>query len=354
MRIGIIGRLAEQEALFDGQTIKTRVIKQELEKAFPEAEIACVETYNIKKRLPLILFETNRLLRNCDCIFVLLSHNGRKVFFPLLYVINKLYKRPIYHDAIGGRLAKEVEESRKWKKYVCSFKKNWVELPSLENKLRSLGVDNAEVLPNFKRLTRVQEEELDMSIPDIFRFCTFSRVIESKGITTAANAVRFVNEKAGRKVAELHVYGEIDSSYKADFEHILKEQPEEVYYEGSVSFDKSVEAIKGYFALLFPTVHYGEGFPGTIIDAYDAGLPVIASDWNYNKEIIKENITGVCYPYDKPEQFNNLIWKYINEPQLLIDMKKNCLWEADVYSPDTVMKKVKKQIIEDVFARKES
>ena len=41
----------------------------------------------------------------------------------------------------------------------------------------------------------------------------------------------------------------------------------------------SVKTLKNYFALVFPTRFYTEGIPGTIIDAYYAGVPVIASKW---------------------------------------------------------------------------
>ncbi len=38
------------------------------------------------------------------------------------------------------------------------------------------------------------------------------------------------------------------------------------------------------------------GFAGTLIDAMAAGVPVIASNWKYNPEIVIENVTGRIYP----------------------------------------------------------
>ena len=65
-----------------------------------------------------------------------------------------------------------------------------------------------------------------------------------------------------------------------------------VHYGGLVPFYKSVEVLKNYFALLFPTYYEGEGFAGTLIDALAAGVPVIASDWRYNPEIVEDGMTG--------------------------------------------------------------
>jgi glycosyltransferase involved in cell wall biosynthesis len=47
--------------------------------------------------------------------------------------------------------------------------------------------------------------------------------------------------------------------------------------------------------MLFPTTWKGEGFPGVIIDAFIAGLPVIASNWNMNNEIIVDGVNGFIF-----------------------------------------------------------
>lgn len=77
---------------------------------------------------------------------------------------------------------------------------------------------------------------------------------------------------------------------------LQKKFPPYIRYGGSVPFDKSVNVLKDYFALLFPTYYEGEGFAGTLIDAYSAGAPVIviAFDWKYNSELVNENVGYVC------------------------------------------------------------
>lgn len=51
-----------------------------------------------------------------------------------------------------------------------------------------------------------------------------------------------------------------------------KKFPPYIKYCGTVSFDKTTEVLKEYFALVFPTRFYTEGIPGTIIDAFASGL----------------------------------------------------------------------------------
>src|SRR5690606_29973646 len=89
----------------------------------------------------------------------------------------------------------------------------------------------------------------------------------------------------------------IDEKYIGRFEEIKKEFPSYIRYKGSVNYVDSVDVLKKYFALLFPTQFKTEGIPGTIIDAYAAGLPVIASEWDSAHEIIDQGSTGYIYEF---------------------------------------------------------
>lgn len=50
MKYGIIGRTAEGTELCDGQTIKTRVLAEEIKHAYPDSKIIVADTYNYKRR----------------------------------------------------------------------------------------------------------------------------------------------------------------------------------------------------------------------------------------------------------------------------------------------------------------
>ena len=75
----------------------------------------------------------------------------------------------------------------------------------------------------------------------------------------------------------------MDSVQTEWFNELKSTFPSYIKYGGLVPFDKSVEVLKNYFALLFPTYYEGEGFAGTLLDAMAAGVPVVASDWRYKK-----------------------------------------------------------------------
>ena len=107
-----------------------------------------------------------------------------------------------------------------------------------------------------------------------------------------------------------------------------------------VPFNQSTEVLKNYDALLFPTYYEGEGFAGTIIDAFAAGLPVIASDWKYNSEIIKQGITGMITKTHSISELKNAILSINSDVEKWNFMRKNCISEAKMYLPANAMKKL--------------
>ena len=110
-----------------------------------------------------------------------------------------------------------------------------------------------------------------------------------------------------------------------------------------VPFDKSVDVLKDYFALLFPTYYEGEGFAGTLIDAYSAGVPVIASDWKYNSELVNENV-GCVYPTGDQSAFVDILKAAAINPTLLLSKKRFCLKEADKYKIEKAVQILIEQI----------
>jgi len=334
-RIGIIGRTADHVELYDGQTILTRQLRNELERQLPNYVIKCVDTYNYKRRFASCMIQTLICLAFCDSIIILLSRNGLSFYLPFLYYMNKIFHRKIYHRVIGGSLATLIEKHPKWTKYLNSFQYNFVELPSLMNKLEDCGLSNVEVSPNFKALSILCEEDFPKYDKPPFRFCTFSRVTKEKGISEAINAIDRVNHSVGHTVVEVDIYGPIDESYREELEALLTDIPA-AKYKGLVPANRSVEIIKDYYMLLFPTTWEGEGFPGTLIDAFSAGVPTIATNWNYNAEILTEGKTGFCYDIAE-EKLQDRIEFAIKNPTQIASMRAACITEARKYLPNIVV-----------------
>lgn len=162
--------------------------------------------------------------------------------------------------------------------------------------------------------------------------------MREKGIEDAVNAVVAVNTTLGFQVFSLDIYGQVDGAQTEWFDSLQKEFPSFIRYGGLVLFDKSVDILKDYFALLFPTYYKGEGFAGTLIDAYSAGVPVIAS--------VNENV-GFVYPTRDQFAFEGILKATAEDPTLLLCKKRLCLIEADKYKIDKAVQILIEQIEDD-------
>lgn len=112
-----------------------------------------------------------------------------------------------------------------------------------------------------------------------------------------------------------------------------------VNYKGFIDLRKSenYNLLAQYDVMLFPTYWPGEGFPGILIDAFIAGLPVIASDWHLNKDIISNGKTGFLVKANDEEDLYKMMGKCIQNPAIARSMSENCQREAKKYDTNAVI-----------------
>ena len=336
-KVVIIGHFGGPKKFNDGQTIKSLALYNALTKSI--GDVSKVDTYYIKHNPIKFVFQFLSMVLRNKKIIVLVSINGRKFLFPILYVLSKYLKKEVYHSGIGGRLAREVSEDKNLKKYVTYFKANWMESKLLVENLKKQGVENAVYVPNFKRLTKLTPDEIEYNVAKPFAFCIFSRVMKEKGVEDAIKAVEELNAKYDSQVAVLDIFGPIEEGYDEQLMKLLDKSPN-CKYRGVVEANKSVEILKHYFCLLFPTHWRHEGIPGTIIDALASGTPIISRKWQYCTEMIVDHITGFIYEYDYPEELINIIDYAISHPEVLNGMKKNCLEKSEEYREENVIRQI--------------
>lgn len=338
VKLGICGHFGNGKNLNNGQTIKTRTLTSELQKIYGNGNILKVDTHGWKNN-PLILIKNCiHLLKESENIIILPAQNGVKVFIPLFFLFNFIFKRNLHYIVIGGWLPEILQRNTILKNIVSRYDGIYVETYTMIESLKKLGLDNVRYLPNFKRITILKKEELVYRTNRPYKLCTFSRVMEEKGIEDAINAVTYINEVVGETIYKLDIYGQIEPTYKERFKQLIEKAPEYISYKGVVDFNNSVNILKNYFALLFPTYYKGEGFAGTVLDAFSAGVPVIATNWRYNGEIISHMHEGVIYDYKEKKKLQDILYNIYQNPDYINDMKINCLKKAEKFSPDVVMR----------------
>ena len=337
-KIGICGHYGNKQNLLNGQTIKTKVLTEELINLLGSQDIDTVDTYSWKQAPFSLLFQCFCLLKNCKNIIILPAHKGVRVFVPLFLILNKVFHRKLHYIVIGGWLPSLLSADIKLKKKVAKLDGVYVETRLMADELNQLGLNNVRLLSNFKRLDISSPDEFVVQTKQPYKLCTFSTVIYEKGIEDAIEAVKEVNQAAGKTAYTLDAYGPIAAAYKEKFERIKKELPEYINYKGVIDYKESINILKDYFILLFPTRHKTEGVPGTIIDAYAAALPVIASKWNSAEEIVIHNKTGYIYEFLNNQRLEETLLSILEDPEAVLKMKPNCIEMAKKYMPDQVIK----------------
>lgn len=339
MNITILGHFGNNKTLLNGQTIKTKNLYDGL-KRFTNHTIFTIDTYGWYKHPLKLIRKIKKDSKNKNSIIMLSAQNGIKVFPILLLKYKNKYGNKIYYDVVGGWLPKMLTENPKILSRLHAFDGIWVETETMKKSLVSLGLKNVEVIPNFKSINPLSENELLFPEINPIKLCTFSRVMQEKGIETAINIVSQINNEAGKVIFSLDIYGQIENGYEDRFEEITRNLPSYIHYKGSVDSSKSVDVLKDYYALLFPTHFFTEGIPGTVIDAYCAGVPVISSKWESFGDIIIEGETGLGYEFDDDNKLKEVLLDIIKSPDKLINMRKNCIIAAQRYDVPIIIKKI--------------
>ena len=292
-KLTVCGHFAFREAGFaDGQTIKTRIVHSAMVEKYGNEKVYACDTYKWRTKPWVLFWNCLKSAYASDNVIILMASNGIKAFVPVYYFIGMITGAKIHHVAIGGGLYGYLQK-HKFTKYMIS---------------NASGI--------YSEL-RLYTEHL-------------------KGIVDAINSVIKINTKFNKEVYSLDIFGQVDSEYLDKFENLQKSFPSYIKYRGVIDQEKSTSTLKDYYLLLFPTHYKTEGLPGSIIDAYSAGVPVIASRWQGFNDVIFEGITGFGYEMENQKELNNILVNLIDY-SLVNTMRLNCIQEAQKYTPNNVI-----------------
>ena len=328
-QIGICGNFGRQKE--SGQTVKTNMFFREVSDI---CETATFDTYGINRRTPWKIVGFFRFVAGCENVVIMPAQNGLRMLVPLLRFLHFFLHRKLWYVVIGGWLPEYCEKHHLLCRMLRKFDGIFVETASMQNTLRQIGFQNVSVMPNFKNLKKTATVRDQANTP--FKLCTFSRVTEKKGIDEAVETVKLLTK---RQIAvRLDIFGAVQEDYRARLDELIK--TENVAYRGIINSQHTVEVLEEYDALFFPTYYEGEGFPGTILDAYFAGLPIIASDWKYNAEIVKDSVNGFLVKVHDINGYAEKIECLVNNKEIWRQMRYRNLSAAELYEPKKIVREV--------------
>lgn len=277
-----------------GDSMKNQIMYDSFVKAFDK--VLTVDTIDWRRR-PWVLFYMLVVIMFHRCAKVIVSTNTDSAY-KIIRLIGKLhFPNDCYYSAIGGVFADRLRDGEFPLSTYRFLKGIFVEGKSMVETLRSLGLTNVEYVPTTKKIEHYGNKQ--HKTDNITHFVFFSRLEESKGCTDIMKSIDALNDAGYKNKYDVVFYGKEseDAEYAKAFMSMV-DAHDEVKYKGLLNLrdSKSYDELAKYDVMLFPTYWYGEGLAGMIIDSYIASLPIIASDWGLNRELIEDGVTGWIIP----------------------------------------------------------
>lgn len=323
-----------------GEDYKNQLILEKLVHSSTINPIA-IDTYQWKSK-PLLIAKLFAILlfQQIDSIVISASSASTFYLLKLLNFLKPSILKKTHYLVIGGYFPEGIRSKHyDWKIYK-NLKSVVVEGEMLKEQLLNCSeLENIQVIPNFKKFeSKLSFKEKESNI---FKFVFIGRISKPKGILEIIEAVRILKTDNPVLNFTVNIYGPIEEEIKL---------PEDLplIYKGYLDImnnqQESYETLSEYSCMLFPTYWMGEGFPGVIIDAYVAGLPVISSDWNMNKEVVQDGETGIIIPIQDSKSLASAMLKMMETPEMVATMSQNSLNKAKDYHIDAVWPKIEKLI----------
>jgi glycosyltransferase involved in cell wall biosynthesis len=200
-------------------------------------------------------------------------------------------------------------------------------------RLASKGISNSGTLYNFRKW----DQEYAPTHKQSLRKCIlYGRVITAKGVAEAIESVRglpMTLDIAGPLVEPYLLRGIVEDSGAQMPNHAFpphmhdqynaKEQtapPDNVRYIGEIPWQNPLPSLGEYDAMLFPSYYPFEGCSGALYEALAAGLPIIATNWRYNAEFVRDGKNGFLVPIRDSNAITQKLQTLINDPSLLTVM----------------------------------
>ncbi len=307
-KIIFIGAINEFNPPQGGEEYKNQLILTKLKNE--AVDLIYFDTFRWKKE-PFIVLSMLWSIFFCRYDSVIISASSVSTYRLLNFIqtIRPFVLGKISYIVVGGYFPTGIITGQFKNKVYSRLNKIVVQGNFLKDQLREFINDNLiSVIPNFKYFPLIEFPKRENS--NRVKFVFVGRISAAKGVGEIIEVSNKLSVSNPKLDFEVDFYGPEEDIF--NYTEICRYQG---YLDLSNNPEDAYRKLNSYDCLLFPTTWKGEGFPGVIIDAYIAGLPVIATDWNMNTEIIKENLNGMIIPpNDAGALAKSMLWVINNRP----------------------------------------
>jgi len=254
-----------------------------------------------------LLFRVLSQSRSSDLIALHIGTRALPLLAPAMVVIAKATRRPLVVRKFGGTSLSELKGAAR---ALAAWSARRADLYLVETKqqvdsARRMGVEGVRWFSNNRPIPAL-EATAGTEARACSRFAYVGQLWRGKGLAEVIEA----GERLGEGAA-VDVYGQLGFDVPAEWFDGLRR----VSYVGEIEPDDVHAILSEHDVLLVPTYMETEGYPGVVLEAYAAGIPVIATRWRALPEIVDER-TGVLVEPRDAEALRAAMQKLVDEPEL--------------------------------------
>ena len=322
----------------NGQVAKTKDVINFLKDNGYQVDILNYGKMNVFGRI----FKSKSEIKKHKCI--ILMPGGKKALFFYTKLISRRKDKNAHYVAIGGWVLNLLKDKKNTKVFnkLKSFKGIYLQNKEAYNQFETSNFKNIYNISSFSSKKPISHDDLKIKneIYDKgqYRFCFYARIIREKGILLACDAISKISKNNPDKNISLDIYGEcLDKDLQEEL-NVIYQSNKNIRYCGVLNDDNAIKTLSTYYSMLFPTFYKGEGTPHSIIESFMAALPVIASDWAYNSEIVTDKKTGLIFDLKNPNGLESAIEFAISNPEEIKKYSKSCFEESGKYNSKELLK----------------
>lgn len=279
-------------------------------------------------RIPCLLFSLVKAVARADVVSLHICTSALPSFGLLVLCLSRLFRKPLVLRKFGGTdyLAGGYRARRLSHFIVRHADLYLAQTRQLVMTARNNGVSHVKWYPTSRPMPDGSVAAGRKGSLSCRRFVYLGQVRRAKGVFEIIEAgERFAQEEG----VAVDIYGPLD------FDVAIESFPGlgTVRYRGVVSPQDVGRMLESYDALLLPSYHPGEGYPGVVLEAYAVGLPVICTRWRALPEIVDER-TGILVEPNDAESLYLAMKRLTEDDELYARLRKGVAEKRSYFSSE--------------------
>lgn len=300
-----------------GVAVSSHYLLQSL-KTHPQIEVEILDSYAIRGSgifaVPRLLQLFIRILRaasRCDVISFQSMATALPYIGWFLPLAAKLHGKPLIFRSFGGMYYDELS----WPgRIVARFFLRRADVVLLQTKelMEKAENDGLRRVEWFPTARPMPKESPPAREGNCRRFVYVGHLKTAKGLQYLARAAEQLPDDASVDVyGPWRDYGKLFDLPADTFDGCKK-----IRYVGVLQHHDVVSTLRQYDALVFPTFMTGEGYSGIVLEAYAAGIPVIATRWRALPEIVEDGVSGLLVEPRDERAILDAMMRFYQDPSL--------------------------------------